>query len=390
MTIDNITAIRAAYRRFLAPERILLTGHSHQGWPDVARAAQLEVFDDAVRDVDDKWSKSIFPLVAEVSAGIGVRMGLGPDEQLAFGESTHQLAYRLMTALDQPKPRILTTSGEFHSLRRQLLRLSEGRFEVDWLAAAPRDELADRLLARVGDGFDMVALSAVFFEDAYVLPKLSDILTRATASGAVVLVDAYHAFNVVPLQWGPAAEHIYITAGGYKYAGFGNGICWLRVPKNCQLRPEYTGWFADFASLEAEAEPARVSYGPGAQRFAGATFDASGLYRARAALKQWDALGLDVAALRQISLRQTERIIARMDERAVGVTLVSARQGARRGGFVSYRSPHAAAVVKALRARGVYLDARAEVLRLGPAPYLLDEEIDRGVDALCEVLKELS
>ena len=35
--------------------RILLTGHSHQAWPDVARAALLQCFDDAALHVDDKW-----------------------------------------------------------------------------------------------------------------------------------------------------------------------------------------------------------------------------------------------------------------------------------------------------------------------------------------------
>ena len=60
MTIDlDPKAFRAAYSRFLdAPEakgRILLTGHSHQAWPDVARDAVTRSFDDAARLVDDKW-----------------------------------------------------------------------------------------------------------------------------------------------------------------------------------------------------------------------------------------------------------------------------------------------------------------------------------------------
>ena len=45
-------ALRAHYSQFLsvpagAPRRILLTGHSHQAWPDVARAGQDLAFVDA-------------------------------------------------------------------------------------------------------------------------------------------------------------------------------------------------------------------------------------------------------------------------------------------------------------------------------------------------------
>ena len=42
--------------------------------------------------------------------------------------------------------------------------------------------------------------------------------------------------------------------------------------------------------------------------------------------------------------------------------------------------------MKALRAEGVLVDARNETLRLGPAPYLTDDEIDRGVDAVARAL----
>ena len=35
------------YARFRVGERLLLTGHSHQAWPDVAREGVLEAYDDA-------------------------------------------------------------------------------------------------------------------------------------------------------------------------------------------------------------------------------------------------------------------------------------------------------------------------------------------------------
>jgi len=61
----------------------------------------------------------------------------------------------------------------------------------------------------------------------------------------------------------------------------------------------------------------------------------------------------------------------------------------RRGSFVTVRHPRAGDAVKALRERGVFTDARGELLRIGPAPYLTDEEIDRGVAIIGEVCRAL-
>ena len=44
-----------AYSRFRVTERILLTGHSHQAWPDVAFEAQKQAWHDAAEHVDAKW-----------------------------------------------------------------------------------------------------------------------------------------------------------------------------------------------------------------------------------------------------------------------------------------------------------------------------------------------
>lgn len=386
-------ALRAAYGAFLAHEgRVLLTGHSHQAWPDVVRDALGVAFDDAARDVDDKWGRAVFPRVERVGQGILERLGFAQDDPIAFGRSTHELVMRLFSALALgPNTPVVTTGSEFHSLRRQLARLVEAGVPVTWVEGEPREDLADRLLAAIVPGTRVVAFSAVLFEDAYVLPRLGELLQRAQEVGAVALVDAYHGFNAVPLAWGPAAESAFVVAGGYKYAQFGEGICWLRAPRASALRPVDTGWFADFAALEGPrttgAPPLPVGYGEGGARFAGATFDPTPFYRAEAVLTHFDRFGLDLPTLRAISLAQTAHLIERLDAEGLGERVVTPREASLRGGFVTVRVEGASAVVAALRERGVYVDARGELLRLGPAPYLTDDELARGVHALAQVLR---
>jgi selenocysteine lyase/cysteine desulfurase len=392
----DVGAVRAAYARFLSagpPGRILLTGHSHQAWPDVVRDALLSFFDDSARWVDDKWSEAIFPKADRVGSAILERMGFDGGDDIAFGRSTHELVGRLLSCLPLPaghgssaaRPRVVTTSGEFHSLHRQLSRLGEDRIEVVWVAAEPRAGLAERLLEALTPGTAMLAVSAVLFEDAFIVPRLGEVLARAVELDAITLVDAYHAFNVAPVAWGPAARRLFVTAGSYKYAGFGEGLCWLRIPPDCRLRPADTGWFADFDSL-ALPRGGEVRYGKGGARFAGSTFDASCLYRAEAGLGHWDRLGLGPAELRAISTLQTRRVIAGLDAAGAGGSLVSSRDDALRAGFVSIRTTRAGAIVERLRARGVLVDSRRDLLRIGPAPYLTDDEIDRGVGAVADEL----
>ena len=391
MTFD-LEAFRRAYASFLDHDRVLLSGHSHQAWPDVARAAQMAYFDDSARFVDEKWERAVFPKMESVQRRLLARMGLPETDALTFGKSTHELLVRLLTCLRwSKKPRVVTTTSEFHSLHRQLSRLSEEGVEVVWVDATERATLAERLLDALRERTDMLAMSAVLFEDAYVVSDLGAVLQKAVDAGAIAVVDAYHAFNVVPLDLGPAVDHVFVTAGGYKYAQFGEGVCWLRAPSDSTLRPIDTGWFADFGALVGPRSH-QVGYGPGGQRFAGATFDGSAIYRADAVLAHFDSFRLDVPALRAISTAQTARLLELLRDHGVlsQVTLRSSLDARSRGGFVALETPHAAAIVQALRARGVSTDARGDVLRLGPAPYTRDEELVIGVEHLTGVLHELA
>ncbi len=385
--VRDLGALRATYGRFLEGDRILLTGHSHQAWPDVAREAMIEAFDDAARLVDDKWYRAVFPKMEAVGRGILGRLGFDEGDPVAFGKSTHELVTRLLSCFPlASRPTVVTTRAEFHSLHRQLSRLAEEGLRVVWVDAADRESLADRFLEAITPGTSLVAISAVLFEDAFVVPRIGEIVARAVEIGAVPLVDAYHAFNTVPIAWGPAKDALFVTSGGYKYAEFGEGICFLRFPAATKLRPVDTGWFADFSALDGDRTEA-VGYGSGGARFTGATFDPTPFYRAEAVLRHWDAFGLDVPLLRSISLRQTRRILERLGQAGLSDRIVSPRSEERRGPFVAIRSPGTVRVVDRLRARSVFVDARRDLVRLGPAPYLTDDEIDRGTAAVAEEIR---
>ena len=53
------SALAAHYSRFRVADRILLTGHSHQAWPDVGLTAQQRAWLDAAELVEDKWPRDL-------------------------------------------------------------------------------------------------------------------------------------------------------------------------------------------------------------------------------------------------------------------------------------------------------------------------------------------
>jgi kynureninase len=112
-----VSPLAQHYKRFRVAERLLLTGHSHQAWPDVALEGQVEAFEDAALHVDDKWARALAKADA-VRAGFRARLG-DPGGELALASNTHELVLRFLSALDlRARPRLVSTDGEFHTLRR--------------------------------------------------------------------------------------------------------------------------------------------------------------------------------------------------------------------------------------------------------------------------------
>ena len=371
------------YTRFRVSERILLTGHSHQAWPDVAFEGQVEAWNDAAALVDEKWDRAM-EKAGRVRRGFARLLGAAADE-IVLGQKTHELVIRFLSALPLGERRkLITTDGEFHSIRRQLDRLAEdGRLQVVRVASDPPDAVAERLAAAVDGRTAAVLVSSVLFGNAAIVPGLGSVAAASRRAGAELLVDVYHQLNVVPCSL-PAEglEEAFVVGGGYKYCQLGEGNCFLRVPPHARAyRPVVTGWYGEFEHL-AERSAGRVAYAEGPARWAGATYDPTSHYRASRVFDFFEERGLTPERLREISRRQIQLLAGRFDALGLDPRVADRDRTIpldRIGGFLALRAPEAGALAAALRKRGVLADHRGAVLRLGPAPYVTDDQLETAV-----------
>jgi kynureninase len=383
-------ALAPHYSRFRVADRLLLTGHSHQAWPDVAVDGQLAALHDAASLVDAKW-EAAFAKADRLRDGIGSLLD-DPAAELALGANTHELVLRFLSAVDLPaRPRLVTSDGEFHTLRRQLARLAEAGIDVVRVPAAPADTLADRLAAELDDRTAAVLVSAVLFETSRIVPGLGALAASCQLRGVELLVDAYHALGVVPMSVpGQGLDAAWLVGGGYKYLQLGEGNCFLRLPAHAQrMRPVITGWYAEFADLSDRGPHGSVGYGAGASRFAGSTYDPTSHYRAASVLDFFQTAGLTQPLLREVSQHQTGLLAERFDALDLPDELITRDRDTPHsafGGFLALRSPHADRLRSALSDRGVHTDSRGEYLRFGPAPYLSDHQLTDAMAALGETL----
>lgn len=390
------------YRQFAVDTRILLTGHSHQAWPDCARDGVLTAFADAARHVDDKWQ------LAEAEAeklrrGFAKRLD-DPEGGYVLGQNVHELGLRWLSALPaysdgaglSHKLPVLTTDQEFHSLRRQLDRLKE------YGIASHKEPMAKDIAARLGERvtekrFGAVVVSAVSYKEGLRIDGLGELAKACAAADTPLLIDAYHGVNVLPLSVRQEGlETAFIAGGGYKYCQLGEGNCFLRLPAGHSGRPGITGWFADVPNLATAASAsAQIAYPAGIASYAGSTYDPVSHYRGARVFQFFDELGLSVEVLRKISQRQMARLCEGIEALRLPEEQVSLHQPDRRiavserAGFLALTIKDAGKWASALRRHNVVCDARESTLRLGPAPYVSDHQLDAAVAALGAVAKEL-
>ncbi|MCU0618480.1 MAG: aminotransferase class V-fold PLP-dependent enzyme [Gemmatimonadaceae bacterium] len=329
------------------------------------------------------WAERWWQLPIEVGDIVAPLMGARPGE-VAMVPTVTQAQAMVLTALDfrDGRDEIVMTALDFPSVRYvtdQLAPKLGARVTVvpsdDGLGIDPA-----RVAAAITERTKVVAISHVLFRSAYIV-DVAPIVAKARAMGALVLLDAYHAVGVIPVDVHALGVDFYM-GGVLKWLCGGPGGCflWVRPALGETLTPVLTGWQAHqrpFA-FEDGFDPAH-----GAWRWLGGTPTVPALYAAIEGPRIVHAAGAE--AIRAKSIRQTRRLIELADAR--GYPVNAPRDDARRGGTVAFDVPHGREVAQALLARDIVIDYRPGAgIRVAPHFFTRDDELDAAVAAIDEIL----
>ena len=199
----------------------------------------------------------------------------------------------------------------------------------------------------------------------------------AHAAGAIVLADSYQACGAVDLDVRALGADA-VTGGTVKYllGTAGLGFMWVRPEVRETLVPTQTGWFADediFAMSIADYSP----HGS-ARRFDSGTPPVPALYAAVAGISLVEETG--VPAIEAHVRGLSDRLLDGLE--ALGATVATPRDPARRGPLVCVRSTDAAALVSTLATERIVVSSRDDNVRIALHLYNVEADVDRLLDAL--------
>jgi selenocysteine lyase/cysteine desulfurase len=150
----------------------------------------------------------------------------------------------------------------------------------------------------------------------------------------------------------------------------------MHCPPGFGPRPPITGWYAEFAHLNAP--PGEVGYAEDAMRFMGATFDPSALYRFLHVRRMLAGHGLTTARISAHVEELRGALMQALLETPLGTAeRVDAGEGKSVARFLALRHPRAAEWQERLLAQDCITDVRGDVLRMGPGIYNDPSDVER-------------
>jgi kynureninase len=242
----------------------------------------------------------------------------------------------------------------------------------------------ERLLDAIDDETLLVPISHVVFRSSYINDAKA-IIEKAHRVGAHVVLDTFQSLGNVPVD--VQQLNVDFTVGGvlkWLCGGPGTSYLYVRPDLGRKLEPKLTGWFAHENPFAFDIGETR--YGDPPFRFMQGTSNVPGLYTAMPGLKIIREAG--VQRIREKSKKMTARLIELADQR--GWKVNAPRDPEQRGGTVAIDMSNSKDVCAELLRQDVLVDFRPNAgVRFSPHFYNTMEEIDRAIQAVDEILKQM-
>ncbi len=350
----------------------------------------MHSFLDEWRDYGEKWEAWLLEIVKarELFARL---IGATVDEVACVPSVSSGLAAIGSSLSLRPGQNIVVSELNFptnvyiwHALRRKglisevrVLKAKNGEVPISNFEKAIDDQTA-------AVSVDYVSWINGCREDVRAITQL------AHSHGALMLVDAFHALGVIPVDVRKLGVDV-LTCGTYKWLMGPHGTAFLYVKPEAlgQLEPGIVGWHGISDSVVNRVLTKQEPFGR--------PFDLSNVIPAKDATRfEWGTWSVITVVGAKAALEFTlkynpqerEPMIKRLNERLVdglrkkGKHVTSPLQMERRSGIVTFEVDDAARVSRQLQHDHIVVAPRVNTLRVSPHFYNSDREIDTLLEKL--------
>jgi kynureninase len=330
------------------------------------------------------WEEGWWEMPVRVGDLIGRIIGAGPGEVVMHQNVS--ICQSLVTSCfdwSGTRNKLVTDGLNFpsndyiyHGLERQGARVCSVP-SVDGLTIP-----LELMLNAIDEQTQLVSVSHVSFRSSFI-QDLGAITHRAHEVGALVIADIYQSAGVLPVNVRELGVD-FATGGSVKWLCGGPGAAYLYVRPDllARLRPAATGWMAHQRPFDFE--PGAIDYAGDAFRFLNGTPGIPALYSAQPGYEIINQIGVE--AIREKSLRQTQRLIDLADQ--IGIPVNSSRDPQKRGGVVVLNVPNGKQVTSELGRREILVDYRPNAgIRIAPHFYTADDELERVITEIQNIAR---
>jgi selenocysteine lyase/cysteine desulfurase len=336
------------------------------------------------RDWDEQgtpvWYSTWLPLLDRFRGKVAELLR-APAGSTAIAPSVSVALTTLATGLPLPDGRRKVLIGEldFPTIGHQWL--SRPEFETEFVPSRDGTTIPPEAFAeRIDSSTALVATTHLFYTTGY-LQDVRAIADAAHAAGALCLIDGYQTCGCVPLD--VAAMGCDAFVGGclkWVSGGPGNAFLYVRPELIPRVRPQGTGWFATRDPFSFTLQ--ELTFADDARRLEAGTWAVACHYAGLAGLEL--VLEVGVANIQERLRDLTDRILERCDE--AGVRTFTPRDRARRCGIVTLECDRPEEVEASLQREGVIVDSRPGRVRLSPHWCVTEDELERGMDLVLNLL----
>jgi kynureninase len=321
---------------------------------------------------------------SRIGTTIAGLIGAAPGS-VVLGDTLSIKVYQALASALRLRPDrrvVLSDTGNFPTdlyMAQGLLGMLGQGYELR--TVAPED-----VMDNIGPDVAAVMLTHVDYRSGRI-HDMNAITASAQAAGAVMIWDLAHSAGALSLDLaGSGAE--FAVGCTYKYLNGGPGapaFIYVRPDLSDQIEPALSGWLGHRAPFAVDLEYAP---GRGIERMRVGTPPVLQMTALETALAAFD--GVDMAALRQVSIDLQEQFIKGIETHAPQLTLASPRDSAQRGSQVSFSFDHGYAAMQAVIAQGVIGDFRApDIMRFGFTPLYIDaDDVAMAVDRIAKVMSD--